>query len=182
MRRPKINRLLAIEPTSRGFGYALIEVPDDVLIDSGVHHVRQVDMTEHSLPIVAGLIRQFAPNIVVVEDTLHARCRRRGRGRELIEAIVAYAESLDVAVGRVSSRSVRAHYAELGAKNKDAIAKLIVSRFPELRSVLPPPRGLWRPKNARMTIFDSVAFATVFAAEREADAGNSRQVKMGFGS
>src|ERR1035437_8804816 len=135
MKRRTINRALAIEPSSRGFGYALIEVRDDVLIDWGVHQVRQADMTEHSLPIVADLIRKFTPSVVVVEDTLHARCRRRGKGRELIEAIVGYAESMDVAVGRVSSRSVRDHYAELGARNKDSIAKLIVSRFPELRSV-----------------------------------------------
>lgn len=168
MRRPKINRLLAIEPSSRGFGYALIDVPDDVLIDWGVHQVRQADMTEFSLPKIAGLIRKFAPSIIVVEDTLHERCRRRGKGRALIEAIVAYAESMDVAVKRVSTTNVRAHYAELDARNKDAIAKLIVSRFPELRSVLPPPRGMWRPKNERMTIFDSVAFATVFVASEEA--------------
>jgi GNAT superfamily N-acetyltransferase len=167
MKRRKINRALAIAPTSRGFGYALIEGADDVLIDWGVHQVRQADMTEHSLPIVADLIHRFAPSIVIVEDTLHERCRRRGKGRALIEAVVGYAESMDIAVGRVSGRSVRDHYAELGARNKDVIARLIVTRFPELRSVLPPPRGMWRPKNERMTIFDSVAFATVFAAAEE---------------
>jgi hypothetical protein len=158
----RIDRVFAIEPSSRGFGYALIEVADDVLIDWGVHQVRQADLTEYSLPIVASLIHKFAPSTVVVEDTLHERCRRRGKGRALIEAIVAFAESIDVAVARVSSASVRAHYAELSAKNKDAIARLIVSRFPELRSVLPPPRKIWKPKDERMTIFDSVAFATVY--------------------
>jgi hypothetical protein len=169
MRRPKINRVLAITPTSRGFGYALIEGVDDVLIDWGVHQVRQADMTEHSLPMVAGLLRKFAPSVVVVEDTLHERCRRRGKGRALIEAIVGYAESMDVAVGRVSNTSVREHYTDLGTRNKDEIARLIVTRFPELRSVLPPPRGMWRPKDERMTIFDSMAFAIVFAASEEAE-------------
>jgi len=161
----RVGRVIAIAPSSRGFGYAVIEVADDILIDWGVHQIREADMTEYSLPKIAGLIRQYEPSVVVVEDTLHKRCRRRGKGRALIEAIVAYAKSLDADVGRVSSQRVRDHYAELSARNKDAVARLIVSRFPELRSTLPPPRKKWMSKDERMTIFDSVAFATIYVEE-----------------
>ncbi len=74
---------------------------------------------------------------------------------------------MKVPVGRVPTIDVRAYYRSLGAKNKDAMARLIVARFPELRSVLPPRRKPWMPPNERMAIFDSVALATVFEYQKQ---------------
>jgi GNAT superfamily N-acetyltransferase len=168
----RINRVLAIAPTSRGFGYAVLELADDRLIDSGLRQVVPAEMEQRALPKVAELIEYFSPHAVIVEDTRHPRCRRRGRGRALIGGIIEVAETMHVAVGRVPAIRVREHYRNLGARNKSAIAALIAERFPELRPVLPPPRKIWMSPNERMTIFDSIAFATVFAFGR---AGARRQ-------
>lgn len=164
----RIDRALAIHPTCRGFGYAVLELAKDELIDWGVRQVVPSEMEQRSLPKIAALIEKFAPSIVIVEDTRHPRCRRRGRGRALVDGIIEVAETMKIAVGRVPRVSVREDYRELGAKNKDAMARLIVARFPELRPVLPPRRKMWMPQNERMTIFDSVAFATVFNEQRQA--------------
>ena len=168
----RITRALAIEPHNRGFGYAVLELADDILIDWGGRQAN-ADVIKRSIPKVAGLIHRFAPSIVIVEDTRHPRCRRSGNGRALIESIADLARTMDVAVGRVSRLSVRKHYAALGAGNKDAVAKFLVKRFPELRRVLPPPRKLWMARDERMTIFDSIAFATIFECKRSAKASKA---------
>jgi hypothetical protein len=158
--------VLAIQPTCRGFGYAVLELAEDRLIDSGLRQVPAAEMEQRALPKVAQLIEYFAPSIVIVEDTRHPNCRRRGRAPSLIDGIMEVAETMNVAIGRVPGITVRKYYRELGGRNKSEIAKLVAERFPELRSVLPPPRNkIWLPPNERMTIFDSIAFATVFASE-----------------
>lgn len=166
MRRRHNRVVLAIDPTSRGFGYAVLALANDRLIDSGIRQVLPAEMEQRALPKVAQLIEYFVPNIVVVEDNSHPSCRRRGRGRALIDGVMEVAETMNVAVGRVAAISVREHYRERDAKNKDAIARAIVERFPRLQPVLPPLRDkIWLPPSERMSIFDSIAFATVFAAE-----------------
>ena len=69
---------------------------------------------------------------------------------------------MDAAVCRVPMATVREHYAELGATNKDAVARLIVQQFPELERFLPPKRRPWMPEDERMAIFDALALAMVF--------------------
>jgi hypothetical protein len=44
-------------------------------------------------------------------------------------------------------------------RNKDQIARLIVTRFPELAPRLPPERKPWTSEDTRMAIFDAAAFA-----------------------
>lgn len=153
------HRMLSLDPTSRGFGYAILEIPD-LLIDWGVCQVR-TDKKERVLRKVAALIHRFAPDIVVVENIHQERCRRGPRVRDLIESIVSLARAMDVAVGRVAMRDVRDHFAEAHAKNKDAIAKQIAGQFPELDPILPPRRRLWMPEDERMAVFDAISMATV---------------------
>lgn len=155
----RFHRLLSVDPTSRGFGYVILETPD-LLIDWGVCQVR-TEKKERALRKVAALIHRFAPNIVVVETTRHERCRRGQRARDLIEAIASLAQAMDVAVGRVSMTTVRDHYAKFRATNKDAIARLNVRQFPELESLLPPKRKPWMAEDERMAVFDAISMALV---------------------
>jgi hypothetical protein len=155
----QLQRILAIDPTHRGFGYVVIEEPD-WLVDWGVCQVR-TDKRERTLHKIADLIRRFGPDIVVIEATRHQHCRRGQHARDLIERIAALARTMDVAVRRVSMATVREHYADLGASNKDAVARLVADRFPELESFLPPRRRPWMPEDERMAIFDALALVSV---------------------
>ncbi|MBI1818669.1 MAG: hypothetical protein HYR72_27105 [Deltaproteobacteria bacterium] len=158
--------MLSLDPTSRGFGYAVLEAPD-LLIDWGVCQVR-IEKREGALRKVAALIHRFAPDTVVVEDTRDQHCRRGQRARDLILAIVALARTMDVAVVRVSRTTVRDHYTDLGATNKDAVARLVVEGFPELESFLPPRRRTWMPEHERMAVFDAISMVLVLAESAEA--------------
>src|SRR5262245_41807339 len=135
----QFRRVLAIDPTHRGFGFGVLEAREDLLIDWGVSQVSG-DKKANTARKVAGLIHRYAPSAVIVEDTGHPKCLRRAQGRAVIKAIGALARTMEVPVVRIPMATVRKHYAEYSAKNKDTIARLIVARFPELRPFLPPPR------------------------------------------
>jgi RNase H-fold protein (predicted Holliday junction resolvase) len=157
--RTPFQRILAIDPTYRGFGCVVVEEPER-LVDWGVCQVR-TEKRDRTLRKVADLIHHWEPNIVVVEATRHQHCRRGEHARDLVEAIAALARTMNVAFRRVPMATVREHYADLGATNKGAVARLVVDRFPELESFLPPRRKAWMPEDERMAIFDAMAMALV---------------------
>src|SRR5882672_2531225 len=99
------QRVLAIDPISRGFGFAVFEGPER-LIDWGVAHVRGEDRQAKCLKRVAGLVQRYEPGIVVVENWGKPGGRRRERARVLIQRIVCLASDRRVRTGKVSRREV----------------------------------------------------------------------------
>src|SRR5262249_25387033 len=123
-------RVLAIDPSTRGFGFALLEGPNR-LIDWGVKETK-TDKKHRSLQLIADLIDQYQPSTIVVEDYAAKGSRRCGRVRELINDIAKLAETRNVKVRSFSRLKVKQAFAESGASNKFEIAKTIANRFPEL--------------------------------------------------
>lgn len=164
-RRNERRRILAIDPTHRGFGYVVLEAPDR-LVDWGLCQVRG---GAAKVTRVLTLIRRLEPDLVVVEDARHPGCRRGQRVRDLLEAIVAAATELDVASLRIPAAEVRQSAATTGATNKDAAAKLLAARFPELEPLLPPRRKTWMSEDERMAIFDSAGLALSVIHSSRAD-------------
>src|SRR5262249_46637876 len=78
-------RVLAIDPSTRGFGFAVLEGPNR-LIDWGVKETK-TDKKRRSLKFVAELIDRYQPQMLVVEDYTRKGSRRCGRVRELINDI-----------------------------------------------------------------------------------------------
>lgn len=149
--------VLAIDPYLRGFGWALLEGPD-LLVDWGIYQTR-TKRPERILGRIATLLQRYEPQLLVVEDIHHPRCRRRERARALISEIRDMARTADIAVHFVPMKDVRNHYRDLRAKSKDAVAGLIVTRFPELQRIRPPRRKNWMREDERMAVFDAIAMA-----------------------
>lgn len=154
------KRILAIDPTHRGFGYVIFEGPS-FLVDWGVRNVRG-PKNSGALQAVERLIERYTPDLLLVEDSSARDCWRRQRVRDLLGELVALASRCGVRVRRVSRTKVGKTFAGFGASNKDQIARLIAARFPELALRLPPERKPWMSEDARMAIFDAAAFALVF--------------------
>jgi Holliday junction resolvasome RuvABC endonuclease subunit len=150
-------RVLALDPSSRGFGFAVFEGPD-ALIDWGV---KQVKGSKHRecLSRIERLMDHYQPEMVVVEDCASRHCRRCLRVRELIGDILALAAERRVRSRAVSRAAVRKAFSRTGASTKHQIATTIAETFPELALNLPPYRTPWMSEDARMAIFDAVAFA-----------------------
>ncbi|MHB8519870.1 MAG: RuvC family protein [Limisphaerales bacterium] len=145
-------RALAIDPTHRGFGFAVLEGPDR-LIDWGVKTVRG-NKQAGCLRKVRELVDQYQPTVVVLENCAARGSRRCARVQRLIERIRALAIKNGVKPRLVSRAQVRNAFAP--ASTKHEIACAIAERFPELAPLLPPVRKPWMSEDARMNIFDAV--------------------------
>ena len=147
-------RVLSIDPTTRGFAYAVMEGRWN-LIDWGMVHVL-LRTDSNVLSRVERLIDRTLPDFVVVEDGRGTR--RRERARRINKRIARLAQRRDLPVVRVSRSCVRE--ALKPAFTKDEIALAVASIFPELGPRLPRPRDKsWKTEDERMSIFDAVSFA-----------------------
>ena len=156
----KDRRVLAIDPSTRGFGLAVLEGPER-LIDWGVKETK-TDKKRRTFKLIDELIERYRPNLIVVEDYAVKGSRRCGRVRELIHDISKLAETRKIKVRSVSRLKVKQAFAESGASNKYEIAVAIANRFPELAPRLPRYRKPWMSEDYRMSIFDAVAFGVTF--------------------
>ena len=155
-----IKRVLAIDPSTRGLGFAVMEGPDQ-LIDWGIKVVKG-DKNGESLKRVIQLIERYHPDVIVVEDYQHKRSRRTPRVRHLLKAISVFASSKKVRVRKVSRSAIKKALSQGSARTKHHIACQIAYRFPELAPRLPRVRKPWMSEDLRMSIFDSVALALTY--------------------
>lgn len=156
----KQRRVLAIDPTTKGFGFAILEGPES-LIDWGVKEVKD-NKDARCLKQIADLIRRYEPDVIVVEDVTAKSCRRCPRVRLLIRDTFKLALEKKIKIHSVSRRAVRAAFSRFGARTKHEIAGAIAKRLPELAFRRPPYRKPWMSEDDRMSIFDAAAFALTF--------------------
>jgi Holliday junction resolvasome RuvABC endonuclease subunit len=150
--------VLAVDPSTRGFGFAILEGPNR-LIDWGVKETKR-DKRKRSLKLIAELMERYQPNVVIVEEYKGKGSRRCHRVGELINDISKIALQRGIRVRSISRLKVKQAFSESGASNKHEIALAIASHFPELALRLPRFRKPWMSEDYRMSIFDAMAFAT----------------------
>lgn len=153
--RIKPFRILAIDPSTRGFGFAILERRPS-LIDWGVKGVRR-DKNDRTVAKVKELISLYQPSVIVLEDSNAAGSRRCERVRVLLQMIQKTAAGERIRVQCFPPFKTKAMFARLGAASKDGIARAIVKIFPELMPQLPRVRRAWMAEDYRMSIFDAVA-------------------------
>jgi Holliday junction resolvasome RuvABC endonuclease subunit len=158
-------RALAIDPSTRGFGFAVLEGPNQ-LIDWGVKETK-VDKNSKTLKLIADLIEPYQPAVIVVEDYEAKGSRRCTRVRELIADISKLAAKKKVKVRKFSRLKVKRPFSESGASTKHEIAVAISRWFPELAPRVPRFRKPWMSEDYRMSIFDAVAFGLTFFESRK---------------
>src|SRR5437773_8565947 len=113
-------RVLAIDPSTRGFGFAVLEGPDR-LVDWGVKETK-TDKNRRSLKLISNLIEQYEPGVLVLEDYAGKGSRRCERVTGLIDEIRELAVKRKVKVKSFSTADVKNGFAESGATTKQEIA------------------------------------------------------------
>jgi hypothetical protein len=152
------DRVLAIVPSSRGFGFAVME-GGDTLVDWGVRSVTG-DKNADALKKADAMIALYKPTVLVLEDASAKGSRRSPRIRDLTKEIIATAASRRMKVALFSRDRVMGVFFEDGIGSKHTIARILAMRFPEeLGHRLPPKRKPWKSEDYRMGIFDAVALA-----------------------
>lgn len=163
--RARVMRILAVDPTSRGFGFAVMEGPD-LLVDWGVVQAR-TDKNRQCLERIGAIMDRYRPHRIVIEDTRRGS-RRRARVRQLLSSVERLAAEKSLALRRVSQDQVRKVFPDTQVPGKYPVAVATAKRFPELAARLPPPRKPWNSEAEMMAVFDAVALgaAYYFAANR----------------
>ena len=152
--------VLAIYPTSRGFGFALFR-GERSLIDWGIKDIRWKDKNFLAMHVLKTLIDRYLPDVIVIEDTTRKNSRRHERIRILYRLIAEHAKAKQIAVRRFTQGAMHAHF---GVHTKYAVAEAVARAIPMLAPRLPPPRKAWMSEDARQSLFDAVALALVYFA------------------
>jgi hypothetical protein len=148
------DTILTIDPTSRGFAFAVLEAPA-FLVDWGERIIPA--KTGGLLRKVEELLSRYEPTLLVVEDLAAPGARRRKRASKEIHAIELLALKRGLAAERVSRRGVIDALAP--GKSKFEVALRLAEIFPALAQRIPKKRRAWTTEDARMNIFDALGFA-----------------------
>lgn len=147
-------RILSIDPTASGFGFAVLE-PSDQLIDWGVAKVWS--RSAHALVArVENFMDRYEPSLLVLEDVNETRRGKNARNR--IIGVARFALARRIPIRMVSRRQVRETFRTHG-HTKFEIAFAITKMFPELAVRMPRYRKPWMSEDQRMNIFDALSFA-----------------------
>lgn len=155
---PQYPRILAIAPSSRGFGFALLEGLN-VLADWGVKSIKG-DKNAGCVSKVAEMGAHYQPDVIVLEDAAIKPSRHSPRIQALGKRIAALAKRSGTVVMMFSRKQVRQAFFAEGQGTKHAIAEFLANKYPEeLGARLPPKRRPWMSEDYRMDIFDALALA-----------------------
>jgi Holliday junction resolvasome RuvABC endonuclease subunit len=160
-KRSSPGLVLAVFPSTRGFGYVVFEGPKS-LVDWGVKAVRSGQKNLESLKRVRQLLAFYRPDVLVLEDYEGSGSRRTKRIQTLINLMAALAAEEGIATAFFSRAEVRACFSPTGSTTKRQIAEAIIREFPELEPRLPPVRKIWMSEDCRMNIFDAAALGITF--------------------
>lgn len=158
--RPKDIRILAIAPSTRGFGFAVLEA--QALVDWGVKSIKG-DKNVGSLARIEELIAHYQPGVMVLSDFSTKQSRRSERIQALSHRIIAMASSRSLRVALFSREQVNQIFLASAQGTKYAVAEILAKRFAgELGFRLPPKRRPWMSEDYRMDIFEAVSLALSF--------------------
>lgn len=154
-RRVQVHRIIAISPTSKGVGYAIIEGP--VLIEYGIKYGEGPEKNKQCLRQLEQLLRQYYPTILVVEDTSKKDCRRSERVRRLIAGASILGLQHDCQVQVITKEEMHATFPQ--SRTRHEVATAVTEIFPELRRRLPPQRKFYATEDVKIAFFAAVALA-----------------------
>lgn len=145
------SRLLAIDPSKRGFAFAVFEGRDH-LLDWNISYLNillPAEVRDH----FDSIIRRNQPIALVLEDVERDE---KTNAAKLLVMIKAEAKRHGLPLIVVTRKAIRKLFN--GARNKHKIAEALAQLYPELAPRLPPPRRAWMNQDERMDIFDAVSF------------------------
>ena len=151
------QRILAIDPITKGFGFVVLESEPLQLVNWGPATCRR---TDDSLgETVRTFLTRYRPTALVLEDPTTARSYTRRLALTASIGVIVQAAESQCEVQLVPREVVRESLAALGATTKRQAIQLLVKHFPELGAKVPPGRFIWQSEDARWAIFDALILA-----------------------
>jgi hypothetical protein len=152
----KNTRILAITPSTRGIGFAILE-GHNKLLDWGVRGGKG-DKNKVSIVHVKTLIARERPEVIVLQEMKEVR--RAPRIKTLNRQIIAVVKSRKVNLEQLWDKQVKRKLLAENEGTRHALAEAVARRFPnELGLSLPPKRKPWKSEDPRIDFFYAVALA-----------------------
>ncbi len=151
---------MAVAISTGRIGFAVLEGPS-FLVDWCTLDLRGANNDERMEKICATLA-WFLPDTVIVEDVKAKGCMKGARTRLLIKRLKTETKLREINVETISRVEVRKFFAPLGGHNKDAIARVVTSQFPEMATSRPKERQAWDCEQYAMATFEAASFALVY--------------------
>ncbi len=160
--RHKRGLVLAIHPTSRGFGWVLFESPLTP-VDWGLASVK-AKRSVRSLARFVRLLDRYEPRVVVFEQFNDHPARRANRIQELCRQMIKLAGRRGIYTPIYSRETIRECFESSGARTRREIALSIAKQIGVFRQRLPRERKRWDSEDVRQSLFDAVALALTYFA------------------
>lgn len=157
MTKNKTQRVLAIDPGTHHMGVAFFEGKD--LIYHGVKSITKRTsphiILNEGRKTILNLIRDYTPNVLVVEKTFFANNRNSGLLNVFADEIQSIGKRKGLKVLCYAPSTVKKAICGYGLASKEEVAKAVVAKYPLLKVYLDQDRQ-W--KNLyHQNMFDAVA-------------------------
>jgi Holliday junction resolvasome RuvABC endonuclease subunit len=157
--------VLAVHPTSRGFGWIVFSSPATP-VDWGGASARG-KRSGRLIERFEKIVSRWQPDILVLEKVGEKKgSSKRLRALSGAMADLASFKGMDIAL--YDRNDIRAVFASDGASSRHEIAAAIATRLNELGGRLPRKRPLGSAEQHQQGLFDAAALAMTYFARREA--------------
>ena len=161
--KPDRNELLlAVHPTTYGFGWVVFEGPDTP-VDWGMASAR-ANRPKKLHARFERLLDRYAPGVLVMESFEEAAFRRSQSIKELCRWMTDHARARRMGTYHLNRNVVANCFGQMGARSRHAIAEVIAKRLPVFAHRLPPERKPWMPQDPRQSLFDAAALGLTWFA------------------
>jgi len=151
------KRILAIDPGTRRIGVALLE--NGKILYHGVKVTKKQKTPAATLDearkVILRLITDLKPRILICEKAFFSKNRNASLLRVLVDEMKAIARRKGIHFQSFAPSTVKKHIAGNGRASKMEVAKVVVSKYPELKVFLTQDRA-WKEK-FHQNMFDAVA-------------------------
>lgn len=163
MTKSQPTRILSIDPGTRFMGVALLEngYPSHVGVKTIRKGLSPHEKLKAGRKIVLRLIKDYRPQILAVEKTFFANNRNSSLLNVLGDEIRAIGKRKRLQVVSLAPSTIRKAICGNGRATKEDVARVLVSRFPDLRVFLTQDRK-WKERY-HQNMFDALALAVLVA-------------------
>ena len=166
MKKNTSPKILAIDPGTKNLGVAFFD--GNELIYHGVKTIKHMKLPHDTLKegrrIMARMIDDFRPNILVVEKTFFANNKNSALLNVFVDEIQAIGKRKGLIVYSFAANTVRKQICSNGSSSKDEVAKVIVSYYPDLKPYLTSDRK-WKETYHR-NMFDAIALGLMMLTQK----------------
>jgi hypothetical protein len=150
MREEHSRRILAVDIRSRRFGYAVFQMPVE-LLDSGITRFESLGTATVR---IAAFCKMFRPSTIVFRKELVRRGRSYINANAVRRALRNEARRRSIPIVTIEKRTLDNWFHRHGKAGKYAIASFVADRFPQLSWKLPSQRKPWQPEPWNLCLFD----------------------------